>query len=54
MESLNDCLGLVRSTWLATSIYSCFQKPQDGGNKPEPAAPGICTSSTTDQPENAR
>ena len=49
MESLSDCLELLRSTWLANSLYSCFQKPQDGRNKPEPAASGICTSSTVDQ-----
>ena len=53
MEGLRDCLELVRSTWLATSFHSCFKKPQDGGNN-EPAAPGISTSSTTDQLEKAR
>ena len=51
MESLRDCLESVHSTWLANSISSCFQKPQDGGNKPEPSAPG--TSSITGQPEEA-
>lgn len=49
MESLSDCLELVHLTWLATSISSCFLKPQDGGDKPEPAAPGISVSSTIDQ-----
>ena len=56
MEGLRDCLELVRSTWLATSFHSCFQKPQDGGTSGnnEPAAPGISTSFTTDQLEKAR
>ena len=43
MESLSDCLEFVHSTWLATSISSCFRKPQDGVVKPEPAAQGIST-----------
>ena len=51
MESLSDCLELVRSTWLTTSLYSCFQKPQDGRNKSKPATSGICTSSIVDQSE---
>ena len=51
MESLSDCLELLRSTWLANSLYFCFQKPQDGRNQPEPAASGICTPSTLDQSE---
>lgn len=54
MESLRDCLELLHSTWLATSISSCFQKPQDGEDKPEPAASGISTSSTIDQSEQLR
>ena len=49
MESLSDCLELLHSTWLATSISSCFQKPQDGRNKSEPAASGISESPTFDQ-----
>lgn len=49
MESLSDCLKLVHSTWLATSISSCLQKPQDGRDEPEPAAPPISVSSTIDQ-----
>ena len=52
MESLSDCLELLHSTWLATSISSCFHKPQDGGDTPEPAepaAPDISVSSTIDQ-----
>lgn len=49
MEGLSDCLEFVHSTWLATSISSCFSKPQDGEDKPEPAAPGTCVSPTIDQ-----
>ncbi|KAF6224559.1 hypothetical protein HO173_013026 [Letharia columbiana] len=48
MESLSDCLELVHLTWLATSISSCFLKPQDGGDKPEPAAPGITVGNHTE------
>lgn len=48
MESLSDCLEFVHSTLLPTSISSCFQKPQDGGDKPKPAALGISVSSTFD------
>lgn len=48
MESLRDCLELVHSTWLANSISSCFQKPQDGGNKAEPAAPGATVGNHTE------
>ena len=49
MENLRDCLDALHSTWLATSISSCFQKPQDGRDKPEPSVSGISTSSSTDQ-----
>lgn len=49
MESLSDCLELLHSTWLATSISSCFHKPQDGADTPEPAAPDISVSSIIDQ-----
>ena len=45
-------MEFVHSTWLATSISSCFQKPQDGEDKPEPAAPGTGVSPTTDQLSN--
>ena len=53
MESLSACLEFVRSTSLATCLDSCFQKPQDGRNEPEPAASGTCTCSTMDQSENS-
>ena len=50
MENLRDCLDALHSTWLATSISSCFQKPQDGRDKLEPRVSGISTFSNTDQP----
>lgn len=48
MDNLSDCLDFLHSTWLATSISSCFQKPQDGGHKPEPAAPGTTIGNRTE------
>lgn len=47
MESLRDCLELVHSTWRA-NFSSCFQKPRDGGDESQPAAPGLSIGDNTE------